>query len=64
VQEPIFSQLKVNGVAASKMKLKLFISQLANVDIIQFPNLKELIECAADNGVLGKWPEKIKLWTH
>jgi len=40
----------INHINAFKMKLKLFILQLENEDMSQFPNLKEQIEGAVDNG--------------
>ena len=43
------------------MKLKLFISQLEKQHLCQFPHIKEHRECAADNGNLAKYTEKIKL---
>lgn len=48
----------VNDINAFKMKLKLFVSQLENEDLSQFPHLKEQSECAADNGNLTKYTEK------
>ena len=39
------------------MKLKLFILQLENEDMSQFPNLKEQIEGAVDN---GDWENALK----
>jgi len=40
----------INHFNALKMKLKLFISQLENEDMNQFPYLKEQIEGVVDNG--------------
>lgn len=52
----------VNDISAFKMKLKLFISQLENEDLSQFPHLKEQSECAEDNGNFTKYIEtKIRL---
>ena len=40
----------MNHINAFKMKFKLFISQLENEDVSQFPYLKERIEGAVDIG--------------
>lgn len=50
----------VNDINAFQMKLKLFVSQLENEDLCQFPHLNEQRECAPDNGNLAKYTEKIK----
>ena len=51
----------VNDINAFKMKLKLFVYKLEKEDLCQFPHIKEHPECAADNGNLAKYTEKIKL---
>ncbi|XP_076373031.1 general transcription factor II-I repeat domain-containing protein 2-like [Tachypleus tridentatus] len=43
------------------MKLKLFISQLENTDLSQFPHLKEQSECVQDNTKFTEYTEKIIL---
>ena len=40
------------------MKPNLFVSQLENEDLGQFPYLKEQTECAADNGNLQNMQNK------
>lgn len=49
----------VNDINAFKMKFKLFSSQLEKENLCQFSHVKELRECAADNGNLAKYTEKM-----
>ena len=51
----------VNDINAFNMKLKMFISQLENEDLCQFPHIKEQSECAADHRSLAKNTAKITL---
>ncbi|XP_076358929.1 general transcription factor II-I repeat domain-containing protein 2-like [Tachypleus tridentatus] len=56
-KDKLFPSL-VNDISAFKMKLKLFISQLENKDLSQFPHLKEQSECVQDNTKFTEYIEK------
>ncbi|XP_068200767.1 general transcription factor II-I repeat domain-containing protein 2-like [Palaemon carinicauda] len=59
-KDKLFPSL-VNDISAFKMKLKLFISQLENKELSEFPHLKEQSECAEDNTIFTEYFGKIIL---